>query len=48
MVKKEDFIKKYINHIKKLFEENLPEEDTLFDMCEKANSILLRKTKGCI
>jgi len=39
MINKKDFIPRYLNILKKLLEELLPEEDTLLDMCDKADKI---------
>jgi hypothetical protein len=40
MVKKEEFIKKFLKKIEKQLKESLPEEDTLGDMYRKTKDIL--------
>ncbi len=40
MIKKDIFINRYLEIIKKLLYESLPEEDILQDMCEEANEIV--------
>lgn len=45
MIKKKIFILRYIDILRELLENSLPEEDTLTDMCEKANMLVKQYIK---
>lgn len=45
MIRKSIFISRYLDVIRKQLENDLPKEDTLQDMCEKANEIVHKHIK---
>uniref|UniRef100_A0A6M3JNU3 Uncharacterized protein n=1 Tax=viral metagenome TaxID=1070528 RepID=A0A6M3JNU3_9ZZZZ len=45
MIKKNIFISRYLDILRKQLEEYLPIEDALTDMCEKANEIIYKHVK---